>query len=79
MNVRAKFKVVSVTHFENDQAQIKLAAIHGNDNRSWSKWTPSGDLTMSCTNPEATKQFIVGSCVFLDFSEAPAKESDEIK
>ncbi len=79
MNVRAKFKVVSVKHLENDQSQVELAAIHGADNRQWSKWTPSGNLTMSITNPEATAQFKPGSCVFLDFSEAPEKESEENK
>lgn len=29
-------------------------------NFSWSKATPSGSLTLSITNPEAFKQFIVG-------------------
>lgn len=79
MNVRAKFKVVSMTHLENDMATVDLMAIHGADNRTWSKWTPSGKLTMSITNRAASDQFVVGACVFLDFSEAPAKESEEPK
>jgi hypothetical protein len=79
MNVRAKFQVVSVEQFAGDQAKITLAAIHGADNRTWSKWTPSGDLTLSCTNPGATAQFVSGKCVFIDFSDAPDKESDETK
>ena len=77
MNVRAKFKVISVTHFENEQWQVKLNAVHGADNRTWSKWTPSGELTMNITNAAATAQFTPGAFVFFDFSEAPAKESEE--
>ena len=79
MNVRAKFKVTSIQHFENDHARICLSAIHGADNRTWSKWTPGGELWLSCTHPGATSQFVVGKCVFIDFSEAPDKESDEAK
>lgn len=79
MNVRAKFKVTSVTHHEGEQAEVKLTAVHGNDNRTWTKWTPSGELRLSITNPGATEQFKPGACVFIDFSEAPAKESDEQK
>ena len=79
MNVRAKFKVMSVKHHEGDQAMIELSAIHGADNRTWSKWTPNGTLTMTVTNPAATAQFVPGACVFLDFTEAPAKESEEAK
>ncbi len=79
MNVRAKFKVTSVEHFEGGQASVKLTAVHGADNRTWSKWTPSGDLRLSITNPTATEQFKPGACLFIDFSEAPEKESEEQK
>jgi hypothetical protein len=79
MNVRAKFKVTSVEHMEGGQASVKLTAVHGNDNRTWTKWTPSGELRLSITNPGATEQFKPGAFVFLDFSEAPEKESEEVK
>jgi len=79
MNVRAKFKVTSVQHNEGGVVGVSLTAIHGADNRTWSKWTPSGSLTMTITNPDASSQFVPGKCVFLDFSEAPDKESDEHK
>jgi hypothetical protein len=79
MNVRAKFKVQSVTHTEANGSTIVMGAIHGNDNKTWSKWTPSGTLTLQCCNPGATEQFKPGACVFLDLSEAPEKESDEVK
>lgn len=77
MNVRAKFKVQSVTLNEGDTGQVNLTAVHGNDNRTWTKWTPSGELRMSITNPAALEQFKPGAFVFIDFSEAPSKESEE--
>jgi hypothetical protein len=79
MNVRAKFQVQSVMHLQGGQAEVKLTAVHGNDNRTWTKWSPSGELRLSITNPSATEQFSPGAYVFLDFSEAPEKESDEKK
>lgn len=81
--VRAKFKVTSITHFNNDphnyMADVNLTAVHGADNRTWSKWTPSGSLKMSITNPEAVARLELGKHYFLDFSPAPDKESDEAK
>jgi hypothetical protein len=79
MNVRAKFRVTSVEHHEGDQSTVNLAAVHGADNRTWTKWTPSGSLRLCITNPGATEQFKPGQHVFIDFSEAPEKESDEPK
>lgn len=81
MNVRAKFKVESILHGESQSdavnQTVKLRAVTGGDgrgNESWSKWTPSGELTMRITNPAAAEQFKVGAFVYLDFTPAPAAE-----
>ena len=39
------------------QVQVKLEAVGGPENESWSKWTPVGELTMSITNPAAARTF----------------------
>ena len=76
MSVRAKFSCVSVKAMANNMAEIVCQAVNrGNsnaDNEQWSKWTPSGNLTMSCTNPEATAQFTPGKDYFLTIEEVPA-------
>ncbi|TBA16086.1 hypothetical protein [Rhizobium ruizarguesonis] len=74
--VRAKFMCLSVTHFANNgtdtQAEIRFTAVYGNgeDNRSWSKWTPSGELKMMVTNPTAIEAFELGKSYYLDFTPA---------
>lgn len=69
MSVRAKFKCHSILVHEAGRT-VKFGAVvnDSDENKSWSKWTPSGDLTMSITNPDAYEQFEVGKCYFLDFS-----------
>lgn len=39
----------------------------GKANREWSRWTPSGQLTMSVTNPAAFDQFVEGKEYYIDF------------
>lgn len=75
MTVQAKFIVQEVQHQHvgggNSQANIKLTPVIGDQesNESWSKWTPSGELQMCVTNPDAIKQFVVGRCYILTFEE----------
>lgn len=75
MSVRAKFRCNSIEDFGNDMVTVKLSAVSsGDDNKSWSKWTPSGTLSLTITNPEAFNQFKVGKEYFLDFNEVVAVE-----
>lgn len=71
MSVRAKFKCHAITSREGSK-EIELGAVtssgEGDPNKSWSKYTPSGNLKMSITNPEAFEQFEVGKEYFLDFN-----------
>lgn len=81
MGVRAKFWCKSIEHSaapgdqQNIGATIKLAAVYqdGDDtNKSWSKWTPSGELSMYVTNQAAIDQFTLGAYYFLDITPATA-------
>jgi quercetin dioxygenase-like cupin family protein len=72
MAVAAKFKVDSITLHEGMRG-IRMSAVHGAPNESWSKWTPSGQLEFTITNPEAFTQFEVGKAYLLTFEESPAK------
>ena len=47
---------------------MKLQALAGPGNEEWSKWTPSGELSMSITNPAAIAEFEVGKDYYLDFT-----------
>ena len=76
MSVRAKFKVQSITLDMSDSRTVKLHAVTGNGeeddpNADWSKWTPSGEISMHITNPAAFEQFKVGTEFYVDFTEAP--------
>jgi len=71
MAVKAKFSVVSITDHGNDNKQVKFAAaIAGEDNKSWAKYTPQGSLDMMISNPDASSQFEVGKSYFLTFEPA---------
>lgn len=71
MSVKAKFRVVSITDHGNDIKQVKFdAAVAGEENKDWSKWTPAGQIDMQITNPAAHSQFEVGKSYFLTFEPA---------
>lgn len=58
---------------------IRLCAVGGDDNASWSKYTPSGNIELQVTNHAAYNAFVLGESYFVDFTRAPALESDEAK
>lgn len=68
MKITAKFKVDSILKREGSE-QVKLVAVYSpdpkSDNYTWSKYTPSGELNMVITNPEA--KFEVGESYILTF------------
>jgi hypothetical protein len=81
MTVQAMFYVKEINHrATNDAAsvnvEIKLAAAFGTylrglpeGNADWSKWTPTGELAMTVTNPEAVEQFEIGGVYSLTFDK----------
>lgn len=80
--VRAKFRCTRKTSSTSsngygpapstpvDTEEVELMAVMGDDNKEWSKWTPSGSLKMQINNPDAIAQFEVGKDYFLDFTPA---------
>lgn len=58
---------------------VVLNAISDEANKTWSQYTPCGQLSLTMNNPDATGQFKLDKCYFLDFTEAPAAEADEKK
>jgi len=58
--IRAKFNVSSITEFGNDGGRkVTLLPVIGNseENKEWSKYTPSGSIELHITNPDAKFEF----------------------
>ena len=75
MSVRAKMTCTmnKVSPEYPDQQQVRLEAVYSNgddDNASWSKYTPSGQLTLNITNPLAFGQLEQGKTYWIDISPA---------
>lgn len=74
MNVRAKFRVTSVQQYptagEFQYAQVTMMPVYNDspENESWSKATPSGQISMMITNPEAAGAFVTGKSYLVDFT-----------
>jgi hypothetical protein len=70
--VRAKFVCYEKVQQENDRYVVRLRAVYGDGqaNKSWAKYTPSGQLEMVIDNPDASERFEVGKEYFLDFTPA---------
>jgi hypothetical protein len=75
MNVRAKFRCISVTEYSLDpdpdgMKQYRFQPMYSPDipeDRQYSKYTPVGSLEISVTNPSV--EFVVGTDYYLDFTE----------
>jgi hypothetical protein len=48
---------------------VKLAAVAGDENKEWSRYTPWGNLEMQIDNPAAMDQFVVGKDYILTFEK----------
>lgn len=73
MTIKAKFKCTSVTKIEGGSEVVSMSPVtsgSGSDNKSWSKYTPSGSLSMSITAEGAVGIFEPGKEYFLDFTPA---------
>lgn len=82
MKVQAMFYCESVTPHQGtaDAANVVLRAAFGTyltskglpedqANESWSKYTPSGQVNMTITNPSAVDQFEIGEVYSLIFEK----------
>lgn len=75
--VRAKFRVMAIEPAQNADPNnvfttIRMIPVWEQDgvNRAWSKATPSGELKISITNPDAIDRFDLGKDYYLDFTPA---------
>jgi hypothetical protein len=72
----AKFWVESVDKTPSDSGPnlvLKMRAASGvgaEENASWSKWTPAGELRMQITNPHLTDAFAHGEHYLIEFRKA---------
>lgn len=76
MTVRAKFVVESIeriAHGSLETHTIKMRAVTGGtpENESFWRWTPSGQIILQCTNPEASEQLTLGGEFYVDFTKVP--------
>lgn len=74
MSILARFYIREITRYGNtDNVLIKMSAtIKGSeDNKEWSKYTPSGNIDMSVTTPGAIAWFEerLGKDVALTFED----------
>lgn len=69
--VRAKFVCRSV-NVDGDQAQISLEAVAdgSEENKSFFRWTPYGEIKLAVVNAKAAEQFKEGQSYYVDFTPA---------
>ncbi|MEK7178560.1 MAG: hypothetical protein AAB721_02820 [Patescibacteria group bacterium] len=82
MAVRAKMRCTHRQEYTEGGHSDKLSGVNvtlqpvyasGPDdkaNTEWSKWTPSGQLQMTITNPAAYEQFQLGKAYYVDLTPA---------
>jgi hypothetical protein len=75
--MRAKFRVSHIILDATGDIAVQLYPVTGNEeNKRFWKWTPSGSLAMTITNPEASSFFEVGKEYYLDFTPADEAPTD---
>ena len=79
--LRAKVVVTSVKRSVNNEGnyaneEVELRAVYGNteENKQWSKWTPSAEFKMQINNEAAFGKLPVGKECYIDF--IPATETN---
>lgn len=68
MIVRAKFYVVETTQFANGDSKVRMLPVTGgsDENKSFSKYTPSGEFWMQVTVPETAALYKPGDEILID-------------
>ncbi len=72
-NIIAKFKCHSVAPQSAESQHVRLEAVTDGceENKSFSKWTPSGHLVLNITNPDLVGSFVEGEEYLLTITHAP--------
>ena len=76
--MRAKFLVTKVEQVNPTTQRVAMMAVSdapfsaegASDDNSFARWTPSGELTMTITNPNLVGALPEGKKFYLDFTEA---------
>ena len=70
--VLAKFKVGSVTDFGNNNHNVQMSPVIGgsDENKSFSLYTPSGEIKMHITNPDCLGFFEPAGEYYVEFRKA---------
>lgn len=68
--VRSKFRVFTITEYENGNKEVKLNAVTSGskENEEFFKWTPSGSISLGVINPKAADAFYPGKEFYVDFT-----------
>lgn len=77
MSIVAKFRCQLVSKDAQGNETVTLNPVTGKDgsaNAQWSKWTPSGKLEMTITNPPAQGQLVPGKEYLVTIAPAPDDE-----
>ena len=71
MGVRAIFYVDEVAETASGAGKMRLRAVAKGDYAAWSKYTPSGEINLTCLNDRATAWFRerIGKDVTLSFDD----------
>ncbi len=78
MALRLKMVVNTVKRVANNDGsvqaeEITMSAVYsdkeGSPNKQWSKWTPTGSLSFTVTNPAAFDQVLPGKFFYADLIE----------
>jgi hypothetical protein len=78
MTVRAKMKCYAVQPLQSGDpnetmVEIRMIPDYSSDdpeNKTWSKYTPCGEVRLFVTNPDAIKHFDPGKFYYIDFTPA---------
>jgi hypothetical protein len=86
-HIRAKFRCMGVERTWDSAEIVRFSAVHSNksgveipENRAFWKATPSGEITLRLTNPEAFGRVKSGDFYYIDFREPgtdPLPQHDE--
>ena len=83
MSFRAKCRITGVHQMNSlhknhegklpvETVQVTLQPVYGGGddeaNKQWSKWTPSGQLQLSITNPAIFPELVPGRTFYVDFT-----------
>lgn len=72
--VRAKCRVNSITLHTHGQTDVRMTPVYSQDpnheNKKFWDATPSGEIALNITKPEAAQAFEVGVEYYVDFTKA---------